>query len=312
MTQARPAIIFVPGIRPKPPAVEQQEQLRRCLDRALSMACATAEERSAIVRNFHVVGWSHQFYGEHAEIAPDLRGIDRLLGGLDDAKRDSREAESINRRVNAFFYSLADRFPLLTHLFGTRRMETRVEEIHRYFDDQGGKATAARFMVAQSLQAAWRKGQPVLMIGHSFGSVIAYDTLWELSRLEADPGIVDLFVSMGSPLTMRYIRQRLLGCKYAGAERYPENIERWLNLAAIGEVTALDRRLADYFGEMLRYGLVKSIQDNLSLVNQFRADDKLNVHKCYGYLASPMVGKVVLDWYRDACPDSVAGETDTA
>jgi hypothetical protein len=135
-----------------------------------------------------------------------------------------------------------------------------------------------------------------VLIGHSFGSVIAYDTLWELCHLQSNPGKVDLFVTMGSPLTMNYIRQRLKGAQRSGAERYPTNIKRWINLAALGEVTALDRKLYRCFAEMIKLGLVPAIEDNLELINQFHGPDGLNVHKCYGYFASPMVGQLLLEW----------------
>lgn len=294
-----PAIIFVPGIRPKPPAAEQQEQLRRCLSKALAAARAGQGEADELVNAFHVVGWSYDFYGEYGDLSIDMPGIERLLAGTDNAEKDFLEALSVGNRVNAFFYSLADRFPSLTSVFATHRMETRVAEIKRYFSDSGGKASAARAMVAVALRAAWENRQRVLMIGHSFGSVIAYDTLWELSRQESVAGEVDLFVSMGSPLTMRYIRRRLKGAKLSGPERYPSNIRRWLNLAAIGEVTAQQKRLADCFSGMVDHGLVSAIVDNHALINQFRGPDGLNVHKCYGYMASPLVAKELLDWYRE-------------
>lgn len=298
MIKPDPAIIFVPGIRPKPPVEVQQAQLRRCLQAGLTRARAKPNEVSALTNAFTVIGWSHQFYGAHGDITPDLPGIERLLANVGDATEDSREALSIGRKITSIFYALADRFPLLTNVFATRRMETRVEEINRYFDDSEGRATVARSLVAQELQRAWHDNQRVLLIGHSFGSVIAYDTLWELSRQQANPGVVDTFISMGSPLTMRYIRARLKGAGLSGAARYPANIRRWLNLAAIGEVTALDRHLQDCFADMRRLALVESIADNLALLNQFRGPDGLNVHKCFGYAASPLLGKEIIDWYR--------------
>jgi len=99
---------------------------------------------------------------------------------------------------------------------------------------------------------------------------------------------------MGSPLTMLYIRRRLLGAHLNGAQRYPANILRWVNLAAIGEVTALDRRLSVCFADMRRYGLIAEIEDDLQLVNQFHGPDGLNVHKCYGYMANQKLARLIL------------------
>jgi len=149
-------------------------------------------------------------------------------------------------------------------------------------------------MVAEALQSAWDRGSPVILVGHSFGSVIAWDTLWELSRLEGNPGNVDLFLTMGSPLTMQYIRGQLKGARQSRAERYPENISRWINVAAVGEVTALGRKMSNLFGDMVTLGLTESISDNLETVNQFHGPFGLNPHKCYGYMASQEVAQILL------------------
>ena len=302
MSHPDSAIIFVPGIRPKPPAAQQASPLRRCIVAGVMRAGASDEEAAALAEAFSLVGWSLQFYGEHGDIAPDLPGIEQLVLGGGSLEADRVDALSLDARVTSGLYALGDRFPLLTNLFSTRRMQTRVAEIHRYFHDPNGTARAARLMVADALQNAWDRGQRVMLIGHSFGSVIAYDTLWELSHLDSRPGAVDKFVTMGSPLTMGYIRKHLKGAAHAMASRYPTNIGRWLNLAAVGEVTALNRRLADCFAPMAEHGFVGSIEDDLTLVNQFRGPDGLNVHKCYGYMASTTVADLLLAWQR-ARPD---------
>ena len=293
------AIIFVPGIRPKPPAEQQAAQLRRCLVAAVRKAGGDDTLGANLADVFQLVGWSRQFYGAHADIAPDMPGIERLLRVQKSRAEDARPVLSWGNRMTSAMYALGDRFPLLTTLFSTPRMASRVEEMHRYIHDHDGKATVARAMVAAALRKAWSKNQRVLLIGHSFGSVIAYDTLWELSRRQACPHKVDLFLSMGSPLVMRYIRARLKGVDEDGEQRYPANIQCWLNLAAIGEVTALDRKISDYFGAMITMGLIRSIDDDLELINQFRGPNGLNVHKCYGYMASEEVGRVLCDWAGD-------------
>ncbi len=300
MTTNYPAIIFVPGIRAKPQAIEQQAQLRRCLNYSLGeLGVADAEK---LAEQLEVVGWSYSFYGVNADISPDLPGIEALLAGAGDPETDIADARSVKRRLTAAMYAIGDQFPLLSSLFATSRMEARLQEINRYFDNRNGEGMQARDFVKRALQQAWQQNRHVLLMGHSFGSVIAYDALWELSHSEAggQRGRVDLFVSMGSPLTMRYVRRRLKGAGQQGRLRYPANIDRWLNLAAVGEVTALDRRMSHCFRTMRDLNLVQSIDDNLEVVNRFRGPDGLNVHKCYGYLASPAVAAVVRDFAAQA------------
>jgi len=308
-----PALIFVPGIRTKPPAAEQLQQLQRCLNVALkNRGCADPER---ISQNLAIVGWSYQFYAEYADIQPDMAGIDRLLAGGGDPQLDHKEALSIGRRTLAAMYAIADRFPVISSVFATRRMATRMREINRYFCDAGGIGTSIRQMLKQQLQSAWAQNRPIALIGHSFGSVIAYDTLWELSHESNESmGQVDLFLSMGSPLAMRYIRRRLKGATSEGRRRYPAIVCRWLNLSAIGEVTALDRRMADCYDEMCSLKMVDSITDDCGVLNRFRGPAGLDVHKCYGYFASDRVAEALQSFSdavhgRASCPpDPQQGE----
>jgi hypothetical protein len=295
------AILFVPGIRAKPPAIVQAEQLQRCIRVGVALAGGTEDEARRLCQAFDLIGWSYGFYGVHADVSEDLQGIERLVSASGDPDQDRAEALSPSRRMTAAMYAAGDYFPLFGSLFATRRMETRVKEIRRYFKGRQDEGTIIRRMLAGRLQQAWHEGKRVLLIGHSFGSVIAYDTLWELTQEMPDKsGRVDMFLSMGSPLTLHYIRRRLKGAHRKGSARYPANIRRWVNLAAVGEVTALDRKLSDYFAPMVELGLTESIEDDLKLVNQFRGVDGLNVHKCYGYLASRRGGENLLSWLRDA------------
>ena len=142
------------------------------------------------------------------------------------------------------------------------------------------------------------RNDAVLLIGHSLGSVIAYDTLWELSHQEGVTGKVD-FLTLGSPMGMRYIRRRLLGMNGSGEKSYPGMIRHWINLSAEGDVTALNQNLRDSFHPMLELGLVESIEDHChGIYNFFRTDEGLNSHRSYGYLVNPAVGGIIAGWWK--------------
>jgi O6-methylguanine-DNA--protein-cysteine methyltransferase len=293
VTPAHTAIIFVPGIRPKPPVELHAAELRRCLARALERLGndpALAAEIAAMLR---IVGWSWYFYGIHKDVESDRAGIERLLSQTDDPVKVAREATSFSRRLGKILYWLADRFPRLVGVFATNAMETRVHEVRRYFDNRHAEADTIRTMLISELRTAWQRNQQVIVLAHSFGSVIAYDALWELTHNAEECGNVDWFITMGSPLTMKFMRRRIRGAELEGAMRYPANIRRWYNFAALGEVTAFDTRLADCFARMLDLGLVETIEDDLTILNEYREPDGLNVHKCYGYLANPTIAALV-------------------
>jgi hypothetical protein len=142
------------------------------------------------------------------------------------------------------------------------------------------------------------KNEPVLLIGHSIGSVIAYDTLWELSYQEGLHGKVD-FLTIGSPLGMHYVQRRLMGMKENEEKTYPKLIRHWVNLSSEGDIIALERNFHNSFKELLKLGLVKSIEDHShGIYNYFRSDEGLNCHRSYGYLVNPAVGNIIADWWK--------------
>jgi hypothetical protein len=137
----------------------------------------------------------------------------------------------------------------------------------------------------------------VLVAAHSMGSVIAYDALWEMSRDARDELRIDLLLTMGSPLGQSYLRRHILGHDESGPARYPDNIRRWVNLSAVGDMTAVNPFLKDDFADMLRFGIVESIDDT-EIFNAFRHEGELNVHAEYGYLVNKVTAAVVADWWR--------------
>lgn len=297
---SEPAIIYVPGIKPKPPAGEHRAALWRCLLEGVRRADpAVSAELARHGGCFSLVSWAHVFYGTQRELALDQPGIERLLALPGPEPRDRREATSWQRRLRRALYLLSDAFPPLFDLVSDPNMRATLDDTRRYFDNENGVAVTVRHMVADALLEAWRADRRVLLVGHSLGSVIAFDVLWELSHRFAVPGRVDLFLTIGSPLGLAFVRDRLLGAHESGRRRYPTNIDRWTNLAAIGEMTALDRRLATTWSPMVDLGLVAGITDRLDLATYFRGPEGLNVHKCYGYLVDPVVGATVAGWWRE-------------
>lgn len=298
---SEPAIIYVPGIKPKPPAGVHRTALWRCLLEGIRRADpAVAADMARRPGCFDLVSWAHVFYGTQRDIALDEPGIERLLALPGPEPRDRREATSWRRRMQRALYLLSDAFPPLFDLVSDPNMRATLDDTRRYFANEGGAAVTVRHMVADALLAAWRTDRRVLLIGHSLGSVIAFDVLWELSHRFAEPGRLDCFLSIGSPLGLSFVRSRLLGARDSGRRRYPTNIRRWINLATTGELTALDRRLATTWAEMRDLGLVEEISDRLDLATYFRGPEGLNVHKCYGYMVEPTVGATVAQWWRAA------------
>ena len=297
MTGAR--IIFVPGLKPKPAPEVYAPQLRRVLFAALERSRpAAAHLLEADPALFQVASWTYLLYGVHRDIALDLPGIERLLARAPPSEADRRAVSSWLWRAVRLSHAIGDAVPILGRWFARPSIRAQMHDANRYLRNRDGVGTAIRERVRAALADAWAARARVLLIGHSLGSVIAYDTLWELSR-EGSPGRVDLFVSMGSPLGSHFIRRRLRGTNDVGAAKYPANIGRWINLAAKGDTTALQPRLAPAFGEMVELGLLESIEDFVDLENFFHADYGLNVHEAYGYMDQPKLAEIVGGWLEE-------------
>jgi hypothetical protein len=288
-------VIFVPGLSPKPPAEVYRAQLMRVLFAALErVRPRAAHVLVARPDAFVLVAWTHLFYETERDISLDLAGIDRLLT-QEATAQDRREIASWSRRLDLLVRVVGDAVPVLSR-FANSAIRAQVGDVTRYQRDVGGIGTRVRALLRAALESAWAARERVLLVGHSLGSVICYDTLWDLSREGRADARVDLFVTLGSPLATHVIGRGLRGVGLRGADAYPSNIARWVNLTARADTTALHPRLKPRFREMLELGLVDSIEDYGDLENRFRGAYGLNTHEAYGYLFQRKLAEIVGDF----------------
>jgi hypothetical protein len=291
-------IIYVPGKNPKPEAALHRELLWRTLVEGVRRADrAVAGSLQANYPQFHLVSWNYLYYHEYKDITSDIPWIDALINKHGPTEQDMRDAHSWNIWLSRFVLTLGDHIPLLIRLL-PEELRSTATEINRYFNNTDNAASKIRDLLKQTLRPMLEKQDDVLLIGHSLGAVVAYDTLWELSRQEGLKGKID-FLTLGSPMGMHYIHRRLLGMSGQGEKSYPDLIRHWINLSAEGDVTALNQNLKESFHPMLEQGLVESIEDHChGIYNYFRSDEGLNCHRSYGYMVSPAVGSIIADWWK--------------
>lgn len=295
---AQPLIIYVPGLLPKPPPEEHRDALLRCLMAGIRRIDApVADAIAASSTNFDLVSWTHSFYGEHRDFSLDREAIENVIEQGIAAAKDISEATIWTRRLTRWIYRLGDMMPFLIPHLASERMEVHLRDLRRYEVNKDGVADRVREMLKIVLLAASGSGRPVLLIGHSMGSIIAFDALWELSHSHGNPVEIDLLMTMGSPLGQRFMQRRLRGHGSKGRDRYPANIRRWKNFTAVGDLTAIDPELANDFGEMVQLGLVESIDDEI-VFNYFRLNGVLNVHAEYGYLVNEKTAHSIATWWR--------------
>ena len=109
-----------------------------------------------------------------------------------------------------------------------------VKQVNRYLSDPDFRALVHREVAAAMAQS------PRLVIGHSLGSVIAYNWLRE-NELERPPALLTL----GSPLGFEAIRRRV-GCR-DGHSGWPGQVRSWTNIAAGHDAVAMVKKLAPLY-----------------------------------------------------------------
>ncbi len=135
------------------------------------------------------------------------------------------------------------------------------------------------------------KHKRIMLIGHSMGSIIAYDTLiQDVPKLK-----IDTFITIGSPLGFPLITKKILieqNIKINPDARplTPENITSgWYNFSDLDDKITLDYDLADDYSPNLQN--IKPV--DVIINNTYEYNGQKNPHKVYGYLQEKEVAKVI-------------------
>ena len=127
-------------------------------------------------------------------------------------------------------------------------------------------------------------GGPFVIIGHSQGSMIAYDVLCEMSRERPAPDVA-LFVTVGSPLGIKEVQDQLEQLTNQKHLAVPSCVRAWLNVADPLDPVAFDKRLKSDFAA--HKGV--AIDDNL----EWNPDSPRHPHSGSGYLRTKPVQRTV-------------------
>ena len=293
-------IIYVPGKNLKPDPKIHRHHLWRCLISGVDRAQpALAAELQSQPEAFRLAPWNHMFYGRDAVLDQEIPWIDRLLKSSGPTAAERKEAASWHKTAIKFMYAVGDRFHRLLQWIPDPRVKAMIADTAPYFGNQDNIANVVRNIVKRLICDAAGNEERVLLIGHSMGSVIAYEALWQLTHVDKQPCGVDLFLTIGSPLGMHYVQKRLLGFDQE-QNTYPHGITSWENVSAVGDLISLDETMQDDFSQMVAQGAIQSIRDHCGVYNWYRNDDGLNVHRSYGYLVNPVVGEIIANWWRGA------------
>jgi hypothetical protein len=164
---------------------------------------------------------------------------------------------------SAFFSGLAE-----------RALVGDLKQVQAYFADQAVR-TAARDAVCQRVSEQTR-----VLVGHSLGSVVAYEALCAHQEWP-----VHTLITLGSPLGLRHlVYDRLQPSPQAGAvgprASWPGSVQSWTNVADTGDVVAVAEDLRPLFSDRIR---------------QIRVHNGAQAHDMRSYLTDPATGAAIAD-----------------
>lgn len=255
-----------------------------------------------------------QYYDERLDVS-DLASALHQLKGID-RKKGFRVGNYDKLPGKSSFKEFA--VSLLAPLLSAVGLEKRLvagisKDLGEYWKENSDLGNAVLDRVRTTIQTALDRNERIMLIAHGSGAIVAYDALWQLSH---DPAYadqyqeakIDVFLTLGCPLSDSTVRRQLKGARRKGRERFPTNVLAWHNVAAEDDYICHDNTVCDDFRAMLKQRQVSSIRDYhiYNLVIRYGIS---NPHSAIGYLIHPRVTRIVIDWltqsFGAALPKSI-------
>ena len=179
-------------------------------------------------------------------------------------------------------------------------MSVVAADMRQYWNFDSEFGSNVRATMVGPLKRAMNRGDKIMVVSHSLGTLIAYDTFWKFSRTgEYRPKYsnkkIDAWITLGSPLGDETVKRNLKGAGASGPRRYPGNIKRWENVSAEDDFISHDSKLSNDYKRMFKKGLVDEINDQ-KIYNLAVRSGSSNPHHGAGYLIHPKVIKLITDW----------------
>jgi len=156
--------------------------------------------------------------------------------------------------------------------------------------------TPAREVIRQRLATVLKKyrGNEILLIAHSMGSIIAYEVLTLFPRECPIDTLVTIGSPLGQPLIFKKFKEEFLPDEFQMlTPKVPESVQRnWFNLADLRDHVAMNHQLADDFLENSRH---LEVSDKI-VSNNYCYQNKTNPHKVYGYLRTPEMSQILYEF----------------
>jgi len=162
-----------------------------------------------------------------------------------------------------------DGLEVIANAVGKQSLRQMINQLGRYFADDDLR-TRVRARLEAVIDADTR-----VVVAHSMGTVVAYEAL-----VEHPEWPVETLFTIGSPLGNDWVFDGLRPAPVAGIGTWPGSINRWVNVASVGDQAIDEPRLANRFGDGVT---------DLGVDNGHRA------HDAEPYLNAPTPGRALAD-----------------
>jgi hypothetical protein len=284
-------IIGVHGLGNKPEKPLLENWWKRSIDEGLKAA-----GNNRLLQGFELAYWADIVYDKPMSIfekdvnnpyyldEPYTRG--RKDFHVNSGENREKVVDFLGRQMNRIF--LNDDYTLNYSFLTDAILKKYFRDLELYYSktpaDWKNTGKTPNQMIRERLATLLEKHRDdeIMLIGHSMGSIIAYDVLTFMR-----PDIrINTFITIGSPLGLPVVLSKIAAeRKETGSEsvlvKTPEGITgKWINFSDIFDKVAFNHKLAEYFSENDRG--IKPV-DSL-VVNNYESNGEHNAHKVFGYL----------------------------
>lgn len=160
-----------------------------------------------------------------------------------------------------------------------------LKQVAAYLDDVALKRNIldmASSAILEASKIADAENEPLIVVAHSLGTVIALEALADFTERR-----VDLLMTIGSPLSTETVASRMI----QKARRWPEAVRKWVNVADPDDLVALHHSID-------RRNFLKNCSDldRAAVWNIVDIKNHMgNHHGIAGYLDDPVVAQLLTD-----------------
>lgn len=293
-------IIAIHGLGNKPPADVLREGWLKAIHEGLTRIGRSREEIP-----LEMVYWADISYREPlnpAEKDPEallfLKApyVPGVAGAVSKPRRGKLALlKFVERHLDRLFLrsNLEETFPAVS----TKMMERYFVDLDAYYTDEcrslKNEDCSVKYATHERLRETLERyaGYEIMLLTHSMGSIIAFDTLSNPDNTSE----INTLVTMGSPLGLPPIVARNFQYQQALSPTLrkpmaPDAVwPHWYNLSDLRDKVALDHTLRDDYAANVRG--VRAL--DLQVMNDYQIGDDSNPHKSYGYLRALETAEII-------------------